>query len=264
MLSIEKQVLFLLSRTKRMDTQDLIRIYEKRNYSPQSIRNTLSHLKKEGYVLSPSRSSYEITESGRSFIKSINQKPLLYGHVWDHRWHLVMVGIPETERRKRDQFRTDILQVGFGLLYNSVYIAPWDYSEEVSQLIHKHGIGGKATMFEGSIQNREISPEEAVAIWQLDAVDQKYRKQWDWFVREFQPQMRHVLESGSSADPLDTFLLYLTIGEVVSDLYLTDPMLPPELLPDSWKGKHILQELQQQAQSIVQAIPAGSFYAQFV
>lgn len=35
-----------------------------------------------------------------------------------------MLEVPEQERKKRDAFRTAILQLGYGLLYNSVYISP--------------------------------------------------------------------------------------------------------------------------------------------
>jgi phenylacetic acid degradation operon negative regulatory protein len=264
LLSIEKQILFLLSRTQGMDAQEVIRIYERRGYSPQYIRNAFSHLKKEGYIVSPSRSFYGITEPGRQFIYSINQKPLLYDHVWDHNWYLVMVEIPESERRKRDQFRNDILQVGFGLLYHSVYMAPWDYSEEVAQLIQKHGINGNVTVFKGTIHNREITPEHAAVIWQLDALEQKYQEQSEWFIHEFKPRLQKLLETEIKPDPLDLFLLYLNLGEVVSELYLVDPMLPQELLPTDWNGKRILQELRHEAQRLVNLIPADSIYARFL
>ena len=62
MLSIEKQILYLLTRVSVIEVQELVRIYEGRGYSSQYIRNVLSQLKKDGYVESPFRSTYKIKE----------------------------------------------------------------------------------------------------------------------------------------------------------------------------------------------------------
>lgn len=261
MLSIEKQMLFLLSRTDGMESQELIRIYENRDYSAPYIRNGLSRLKKEGYVITPSRSTYQITELGRSFIQTINQKPLLYNAKWDGMWHVVMVEIPETERKKRDQFRTDIIQAGFGLLHNSVYISPWSYKEETAQLIQKHGIENHVTLFRGTMEYRDITPERAQVIWQLDEIEAMYAEKWRWYEEQFEPEMNRILHS--KAEPLELFLLYLHLGEVTSELYLSDPMLPEALLPKHWRGRTVLLHFQQCLDRLVQAIPGSSIYAQF-
>lgn len=262
MLSIEKQLLYLLSRTPSMDAQELIRIYEKRNYSAPYIRNGLSRLKKEGYAVTPSRSSYQITDAGRSMIRSINQKPRMYEYQWDHSWQLVMLEIPEAERKKRDQFRADITQVGFGLLYNSVYISPWNYVSEVRQLIEKHQLDERVTLFQGTITHHPITPEQARTIWQLPQVETKYMEQWQWFTGQFQPQMKKALHS--HAEPLELFTLYLHLGEIMSELYLIDPMLPEELLPSGWEGKRMLQTFQRHLDALVQAIPSDCMYAAFL
>ncbi|AFC33244.1 putative PaaX family transcriptional regulator [Paenibacillus mucilaginosus 3016] len=264
MLSIEKQILFLLSRSGPMDTQELLRIYERRGYTAPTIRNALSHLKKNGYAVSPARSVYEITETGRTFIRTINRKPQFYDRAWDGSWHLVMVEIPEAERRRRDAFRADIRQTGFGLLYHSVYIAPWNYSEEVQDLLGKHGIGDKARQFHGSMQEPRLSAAEAAEIWELAAAGREYEKMWAWYTSICLPAAGNLLAQGEAADPLDLFTLYLELGEVISGLYLVDPMLPPELLPADWQGRHQLRTMQEGLRQLAEAIPADSPYARFL
>ncbi|MFD0695128.1 PaaX family transcriptional regulator C-terminal domain-containing protein [Paenibacillus sp. GCM10027628] len=262
MLSIEKQLLFLLSRTDSMDAQELIRIYEKRNYSAPYIRNSLAKLKKEGFAVTPSRSRYQITDEGRSFIQSINHKPELYQETWDHKWHLVMLQIPESERKKRDQFRSEMAQIGFGLLYNSVYISPWIFRHEVGQLIDKHGLSGQVTQFHGAMLDTSIAPSDAASIWSLDQVAGTYRDKLHWFTTEFEPNMQKTLHH--HAEPLTLFTAYLHLGEVISELYLADPMLPKELLPPDWECRSILRKLQNYLQALIQAIPADSLYAAFL
>ncbi|MFC0215451.1 PaaX family transcriptional regulator C-terminal domain-containing protein [Paenibacillus chartarius] len=60
------------------------------------------------------------------------------------------------------------------------------------------------------------------------------------------------------------FLLYLQLGEVISELYLSDPMLPQELLDRDWVGRRTLHELNAYLDQIAAAIPPDSAYNRFV
>jgi phenylacetic acid degradation operon negative regulatory protein len=116
--------------------KDLIKIYETKNYTPQTIRNLLSKLKKEKLVESKARSVYGITTYGKEVIESLSNKVHFYNLEWDGSWYMLMAEIPETERRKRDAFRRSLVHLGFGQFYKSVYVYPWDLTKEVLQLIH--------------------------------------------------------------------------------------------------------------------------------
>jgi len=268
MLSVEKQILFLLSRADQLQSQDLIRIYEKRGYSAPSIRNGLSKLKKERYVDTPSRSTYCITESGRTYIRSINRKPELYSTDWEGIWHVVLISFPESERKRRDQLRNDLLQTGLGLLYSGVYVSPWPYEEELSELIHKHGAGQYVTVFSGKLEHGEITSNQAEEIWSLSEVTKVYEEKLHWYEEQFAPLLSAALNNRSSLAfevyALDLFVLFLTLGEAINELYLIDPMLPPELLPDDWRCRDILHQLTNGLNTIINAIPSDSDYAKFV
>ncbi|RUS47197.1 PaaX family transcriptional regulator [Cohnella sp. AR92] len=268
MLSVEKQMLFLLSKADRLQSQDLIRIYEKRGYSAPYIRNGLSRLKKEQYVDTPSRSTYSITESGRTYIRSINRKPELYSAAWEGTWHLVLLSFPESERKRRDQLRSDLLQTGLGLLYSGAYVSPWPYREELSELIHKHSAGQYVTVFYGKLEHGEITPNQAEKIWSLKEVARVYEEKRHWYEEQFVPLLIAALNNRSStafeAYGLELFNLFLTLGETINELYLIDPMLPPELLPDNWRCRNILRQLTDGLNSIIEAIPSDSVYARFV
>lgn len=269
MQSVEKQMLFLLSKADQLQSQDLIRIYEQRGYSAPYIRNGLSRLKKENYVDTPSRSTYRITEAGRMFIRSINRKPELYSAIWDGSWHLVMISFPESERKRRDRFRADLLQTGLGPLYSGVYISPWPYREELSELILKHGAGRNVTVFSGKLEHGVLSAEQVEEIWSLVEITRIYEEKLHWFEEQFEPLLASALEkhnpSGvSGIDSLKLFVLFLTLGETINELYLIDPMLPSELLPDSWRGRIILQKLTEGLAKIIESIPSDSDYARFV
>ncbi|WP_342546641.1 PaaX family transcriptional regulator C-terminal domain-containing protein [Paenibacillus sp. FSL P2-0089] len=261
LLSVEKTMLFLLSKVKQMGAQQIVEIYEQRGYTSTYIRNALSRLKKEGYIASPARSWYNVTAEGLAYIKAINSKPARYQEQWDHTWDVVMLEVPESERKKRDLFRSALGQLGYGLLYNSVYISPWNYQDEVAAQIQKLELDGKVSILQGQFQEGMITPLKAQDIWHLNDIEALYRKKAVWLKEEFAPRLADTLQAGQ---PLQLFLLYLLMGEELSGLFMADPYLPDELLPDHWPGKQVLSDMREYMVKAAQAIPADSFYAPFV
>ncbi|OKP65645.1 hypothetical protein A3842_30400 [Paenibacillus sp. P3E] len=261
MLSVEKTMLFLLSKVEQMGAQQFVEIYQQRGYTSTYIRNALSRLKKEGYIASPSRSWYQVTAAGLAYIKAINSKPARYQEQWNQTWDVVMLEVPESERKKRDLFRSALLQLGYGPLYNSVYISPWNYRNEVVAQIRKLELEGKVSILQGQFLEGSITPLKAQSIWQLDKVHTLYQEKSGWLQQEFAPLMHEALEAGQ---PLQLFLLYLQMGEELSGMFMTDPYLPDELLPDNWSGKRVLQQMNEYGATLAGAIPQDSFYAQFI
>jgi phenylacetic acid degradation operon negative regulatory protein len=261
MLSIEKQVLYILSGLPSIESQELVSIFAARQCSPQSIRNVLSRLKKDNYVVSPARSSYSITDKGRAFIQTINQKPLLYKETWDGSWYVVLLEVPETERRKRDLMRNDLIQIGFGCLYKSVYITPWNFTEKINQWSHSYQIDN-LTLFKGKFLMSEITPEKVERIWQLDVLNELYQQKWAWAQQEFMPSVENHLTK--DPDPLQIFAYFLLLGDVINQLLLKDPMLPKEIRPKNWQGETILNALVSYNYKLAAKIPTDSYYSHFI
>lgn len=261
MISFEKQLLFLLSHVPQLETSDLLSIYQARKYSPQYIRNTLSQMKKAGYITSPTRSSYSITDAGLSCLNAINRKPVKHHSEWDNTWQIVMLEIPETNRKIRNQFRSDLIRLGFGMLYNSVYVSPWDYAQEVNELAATYQIHDNITIIKGCFLTNPITPEKAEKIWQLDKIARLYTEKIRWFKKEFIPSASALPDSAS---PLDSFIHFLYLGEQLSDLFITDPILPQVLLPEDWPGDSVREEMLQMLHHLSSKIPSHSYYSQFV
>ncbi len=261
MISIEKQLLFLLSHVPQIETHELISIYMARSYSPQHIRNTLSKMKKAGYITSPTRSTYSITDIGLVCLNSVNHKPIKHRAEWANTWYIVMLEIPETNRKMRDLFRSDLIRLGFGMLYNSVYISPWDYAQEVSDLATNYQIHDNITIVRGNFLVNPISPKEAEKLWQLDKIIHLYNEKMSWFNQEFLPSVQSL---PGSASPLDIFVHYLYLGEQLSELFIADPILPLPLLPEDWPGETVRDEMGKMIHYLSSKIPNESYYSQFV
>ncbi|WP_028589192.1 PaaX family transcriptional regulator C-terminal domain-containing protein [Paenibacillus massiliensis] len=262
MLSIEKQILFLLTKKRCMHTKELVQIYTKRGYKEQSIRNVLSRMKKEKYIQAEERSLYSIVDKGEQFLSFVNRKPWQYDVDWNQKWCFVHFEVPEHERVKRDQFRLHLLQLGFGQLYKGVYVSPWDYSKQLLPWIHASSMNEYVTISEAAMLFGDITPERATKIWPLGDIHHLYQEKWHWYQAEFLPALNQEIRGGM--DPLELFVLYLHIGEVISELSLRDPMLPIALLPEDWMGRRVIAELYRSFQSFATLIPSSSDYYQFL
>lgn len=240
----------------------MIRLYEARGYSPQSIRNILSRLKKDGFVDCPQRSMYQILDKGRQFIQLVNEKPGLSQRVWDGTWYVVIAGIPESDRGKRDKLRGELMQVGFGHFSKGTYISPWNYTKVVRELTESYEITDNVTMFEAKFLLNDITRESAYRIWNLESLMLLYKEKWEWFQDAFIPLTETLIENNE--EPLKTFVQFLHLGEVISELFLHDPMLPDELLPMDWSGKKMLHEMYSYNNKLMERVQLDSYYGKFV
>jgi phenylacetic acid degradation operon negative regulatory protein len=259
--SCEKQILCLLSHVPQMESKEFLDIYQARNFSPQYIRNTLSKMKKDGHIASPKRSAYAITSLGLNCLRSLNYKPLKYNQDWDNTWYIVVFEIPERQRNIRDSFRADLVRLGFGKLYNAVYISPWNYGTEISEIARHYGILKQITMLHGACLINTLTPDEARAIWNLDTIAAVYRDKLRWFNEEFLPAAQALSED---TNPLDWFIHYLNLGDHLCELSIIDPVLPKKLLPNEWPGEIVNNELGAALNQFIDRIAGQAYYSRFV
>lgn len=263
MLSIEKQLLFLISGKKNIDTKTLFEIYKLRNVSEQVIRNTLSSLKKGGYINNVKPSVYSITTYGISLLETTNKKSNILNETWRGNWQVVIFEIPELYRKKRNGFRKDLLRLGFGSLYKSIYITPWNKSSEVEDLIYQYDLNEMVRIIDGNFLFNQITVEDANKIWSINELNELYRKKYKWFQSEFKSHLDEISTNEINKDLL-LFIKFLELGEVISELSLNDPMLPIELMPKNWIGKSCFEELNSFLYFIANSIDRTSKYFTFV
>lgn len=268
LLSIEKQLLYLVASGDGAGpgaaVKRLVSVYEARGVSHQIVRNSLASLKKEGYIASSERSRYIVTPLGEDFIRMINRKPRLYEQEWNGLWCMVLFEVPEPDRKKRDRLRSDLLQLGFGSLYKSVYVSPWDCRNEVVRLSHLHDVADCVTVAETRFVHNSISVNEARELWQLDAIQELYVRGERWYRTEFEPALELVKGGEAGDDGLGLFVRFLELGEKIAEFSLRDPMLPDVLLPNEWRGKQVLLQFDRCLHQIALSIPECSPYRSFV
>ncbi|USB31650.1 PaaX family transcriptional regulator C-terminal domain-containing protein [Paenibacillus sp. YPG26] len=257
MISIDKQILFLLTKASTITIQRFIEIYTARGYLAQSIRNVVSNLKREGYIEAVARSCYSITEHGRSTLTSIASKGFHYGEKWDGEWQLVTFEIPEVERAKRYRLVQSLLNLGFAELHKNTYISPWNYTEEIHRLSERLELGAYLTQMKGIFHHFKIDAALAARMWKLDTIRTAHTEKWAWFQDSFLPSARLYKKEKNA---LQLFILYLELGEKMGELTILDPMLPAELLPGDWRGQEIMSEFYAEFSTLHQDVPKENYY----
>lgn len=268
-MALETQLLFLLSKKETMAGKELINTLEALDYTSQSIRNALSKLKKHSYIKSIERGSYSLTESGLAVYNLTSRKDNFYAKQWDRKWYIVFMEIPETLRKKRDTFRSKLLGLGFGHLYKSVYVYPWDLTKKVLDVIDMLEIEDYVTITvcEEFLFNK-ISPEgssganKASRIWDIEELNRYYKKKLHWL--ETCKSDLHYEITNPDKNFLSMFTHYLLLKELKDDLFERDPMLPPEFLPGNWAGTTVLHTIDGQLKILENVLAESPYYSEFV
>ncbi|MGM0939896.1 MAG: PaaX family transcriptional regulator C-terminal domain-containing protein [Bacillota bacterium] len=269
-MTVEKQVLYLLSKKPEMEGKELIKIFKAMNYTPQTIRNILSKFKGMDYITSLERGNYKITASGLDVYSLYSETENFYTKHWNGNWYLVFLEIPETLRKKRDAFRKGLLELGFGQLYKSVYVYPWNIINKVLNLVDSLEIEDYITiisshefLLNGIAPEGRSGPNKSSSIWNLEEINTNYKNLQIWLENEYKPRINNLIND-KSRDPLQVFTNFLTIKGIRDDLIIADPMLPAEFLPVSWLGTTVLFSIDKLIQTLVALIPENSYYYSFV
>jgi DNA-binding transcriptional regulator PaaX len=112
------------------------------SYEEQSIRNTLTRLKKKG-LLSNKNRKWEITEEGKSFLRErknafVKFTPRIIYDKNIQKTTIIIFDIPEKKRLYRDWLRNELIGFGFELIQKSVWFGPSLPKEFISYLGEKN------------------------------------------------------------------------------------------------------------------------------
>ncbi|KYG33344.1 PaaX family transcriptional regulator C-terminal domain-containing protein [Alkalihalobacillus trypoxylicola] len=268
-MALEDQIMFLLSKKKEMQGKEIIQIFEAQNYSNQTTRNALTKLKKLSYLSTVQRGCYSLTSKGLESYHVLRNKENFYHQKWNNNWIFVMLEIPEELRKKRDAFRNQLIRLGFGQLYKSVYVYPWDIRHKLFDLIDSLEIENYITILMGDtfILN-PINPEgtpgpnSAEKIWNLPSIADIYVEKKAWLDEHY--SLHNQLAIKPSSNLLTTFAQFLLLKELRDELITKDPMLPPEFLPGSWIGTKVLFEIENLLHSFAKILEKDGDYSVFV
>lgn len=161
--------------------------------------------------------NFRLTAAGQKRLLNNFPTLTLAGKSWDGFWRVVMFDIPEAKRKERDGLRRRLIKLGFGRLQDSTYLSPYDWDEAVFSA---------PVLFLEAKQKHLGDPKNfAAKIWNLEKVSAAYRQVIDRLTTRF---------GIKDAKKRDEFLR--KTNQEFLQVFLADPVLPPELLPADWSA----------------------------
>ena len=146
-------------------------------------------------------------------------------------WLLVVFSVPESERDKRHQLRSQLTRLGFGTVAPGVWVAPGHLADEAAEVLGRRGLAGYAELFRGARLGLGEIRDNVARWWDLDQLHTRYA---DFLDR--QEPVRGRLAAGVVGQPEQAFADYVRLLTDWRRLPYADPGLPLHLLPSDWNG----------------------------
>ena len=120
------------------------RYKEHRDYEKSIFNERIKYLKRQGlinHIVEGKDGYFEITAKGLTKIKKfqIDEMEIKRPEIWDKKWRVVSFDIPEKHKTARNILRTKLIELGFEKIQESVYVHPFDCTEEITQLSYMIG-----------------------------------------------------------------------------------------------------------------------------
>jgi phenylacetic acid degradation operon negative regulatory protein len=174
-------------------------------------------------------------------------------------WLLAVFSVPESERQRRHVLRSELTQLGFGMVAPGVWIVPAHPDDTTADTLRRLGLDGYADLFRAEHLAFGDPAAKIRRWWDLDELERQYES----FIAAHEPSLR-VYES-SRPGPREAFACYVRVLTDWRRLPYLDPGLPAELLPAGWAGIRaaglffaLRERLEEPARAYVQSAISGS------
>lgn len=218
--------------------------------SEHSIRASVNRLVKDGTLTKRKKDGmlfYKLSKEGERKIQIAIQKHMQIDsqiagdsieEKWDGIWTVVVFGIPETLRKKRNELRNELIMLGFGMLFGSIWISPYNKSAAVRKLITSLKLEKHAVVFQCQTSELECCnnvTDIVYRVWNLKRIESLYRthiKPW----KHLAHFLDEAIKKKKQLEARKLFPKVLKMQLDMMDIYVEEPALPKELLPKNWIG----------------------------
>ena len=137
------------------------RYLRQREYNREDFFNKIRYWKRQGYIeifIEGKDKFVELTPKGKRHLRNISFEKLTINRPpkWDGKWRVIIFDVPEEQKLKRDILRRKLKQMGFHQIQKSVYVYPFECTNEISLLSKRLFLGNSVLiMISEIIQGEE-------------------------------------------------------------------------------------------------------------
>ncbi len=212
-------------------TSTIVRALGTLQIAERNARQAAARLADEGILLSAKdgrRARWHLTDRGRELLTTGTERIYRFGvsdNSWDSRWLVVLCSVPEEQRAKRHQLRTQLSFAGFGFLGAGVAVSPHLDREPVANAVLKAlGLVPGAVVLRAEPGSLVPAEELLRRAWDLDDLALRYSDFTSAFARR-QPRTGEARFAG-----------LVELVHAWRRFPFMDPEIPPRLLPANWPG----------------------------
>ncbi len=220
---------FVLSHDAVVWTSTVVQGLGQLGIEEHNARQAVARLAGQGLIRSQKegrRVRWRLTDTGHHLLSSGTERIYRFGDKdisWDGRWLVILASVPEQQRAKRHQLRTQLRFSGFGFLSPGVALSP-----HLGRERDANAILSELDLFPGALVLR-AEPGELVSegellerAWDLDELAARYEE----FLRAF--------EGRRPQDGQASFGAVVELVHAWRGFPFCDPELPRQLLPRRW------------------------------
>lgn len=226
---------YWFGRTEPLPSASLVSLMSEFDISPSSARTALSRLARRGLltVSKLGRSTfYSPTPYAERVLREGRERLFSFGDdspdSWDGSWLVVVFSVPEEQRDMRHMLRTRLRWLGFGPLYDGVWVSPHADAEAVAAVLAECGVEQATVLRTVAVELAGAPTRDPLAAWNLDEL----RVAYEQFTERFEPLLERVRTGRVSVSEA------LTERTAIMDTWRTfpdlDPGLPASMLPADW------------------------------
>jgi phenylacetic acid degradation operon negative regulatory protein len=222
---------YALGRGGRVWTQTVVDALAVVGFEEKAARQALNRSAAAGWLAAERngrRVRWRITASGHALLTAARDRLFAAGpdRDWDGDWLMLLVTVPENERRLRHRLRTSLSWAGFGTPAPGVWISPHpSHAEEGRQVLAALGDQIHGTLLHARLDDPGERHRLVAQAWNIPELDAAYQAFIDRF-GAVRPR-----------SPAAALAELLHLGYHWRRLLLDDPGLPPTLLPPDWSGE---------------------------
>jgi phenylacetic acid degradation operon negative regulatory protein len=244
---------------------DLITLMGELGADEQAVRSSVSRMSRKGMLMRRRRAGqigYELSPEAEEILKQgdlaifTGMQPAKL----EDGWVLTVFSIPEEERGKRHQLRSNLAWLGYGNLGGGVWLAPRRVSDGTVDVIRRLGLEEYVDVFTADYRGFDDLRRLVSRCWDLQALNSMYAD----FVGLSRAVLRRWKRPGHKGTDRRAFIDFTCVLHQWRKMPFLDPGLPPELLPRGWQGTiaaelfaAILDRLEKRACRYVESVTKG-------